>query len=72
MFLILILIINIISIIYSDFLLNYFKIEEKFPRLGRIIKYRILFQQYYLIINLLLIILTLLATIFINYAILTS
>ena len=70
--LMLILIISIISIIYSDFLLNYFKIEEKFPRLGRIIKYRRLFQQYYLIINLLLIILTLLATIFINYAILTS
>ena len=67
-----ILLLNIISVIYSDFLLNYFKIEEKFPRLGRIIKYRRLFQQYYLIINLLLIILTLLATIFINYAILTS
>ena len=63
---------NIISIIYSDFLLNYLKIEEKFPKLGKIIKYRRIYQQYYLIINILFIIITLMATIFINYHILIN
>lgn len=67
-----ILLFNIITIIYSDYLLKYFKIEDKYPRLGRIIRLRRLFQQYYLVINILLIIITLLATIFINFAILTS
>ena len=62
-----ILLFNIISVIYSDFLLNYLKIEEKYPKLGRIIKIRRMYQQYYLILNILLIIITLMATIFINY-----
>nr|YP_010977174.1 hypothetical protein UYH48_mgp43 [Daedaleopsis confragosa]WNZ34379.1 hypothetical protein [Daedaleopsis confragosa] len=67
-----ILLFNIITIIYSDYLLKYLKIEDKYPRLGRIIRLRRLFQQYYLVINILLIIITLLATIFINFTILTS
>lgn len=63
---------SIISVIYSDYLLNYLKIEDKYPKLGRIIKLRKMYQQYYLILNLLFIIITLMATIFINYAILTK
>nr|WVH38139.1 hypothetical protein [Poriella subacida] len=68
---ILLCLISIISVIYSDYFLNYLKIEDKYPRLGRIIKLRKMYQQYYLILNLLFIIITLMATIFINYAILT-
>ena len=63
---------SIITIIYSNMLLNYFKIEEKFPRLARYIRIRQKFQQYYLFINFLIIILILLALIFINYTVLTS
>lgn len=69
---ILILIINIIIIIYSDFLLTYLKIEDKYPRLGRLIRLRRVYQQYYLVLNLLFIIITILATIFINYSILAT
>ena len=64
---ILICLFSIIVIIYSDFLLNYLKIEDKYPKLGKIIRYRKKFQQFYLFINLLLIIVTLFAIIFINY-----
>ena len=67
---ILILLLNIISIIYSDYLLTYFKIEEKYPKIGKWIKYRRVWQHYYLIFNLLLIIFTTIAVIFINYNIL--
>lgn len=69
---ILILIINIIIIIYSDFLLTYLKIEDKYPRLGRLIRLRRVYQQYYLVLNLLFIIITIFATIFINYSILAT
>lgn len=61
---------SIIIVIYGEFLLNYFKLEEKYPKLGRIIKLRRIFQQYYLFINFIFIIITLLAIIFINYTIL--
>src|SRR3979411_440646 len=42
---------SIITIIYSDFLINYFKLEDKYPKLSRILKIRKMFQQYYLFIN---------------------
>ena len=67
---ILLCLVSIITIIYSDYLLNYLKIEEKYPRLGKIIRFRRAYQQYYLILNLLLIIITLLATMYIDYSIL--
>lgn len=60
-------IINIISIIYGDFIIKYLKIENRFPRIAKYIEMRRKFQYYYLFINLLLIIITLLALIYINY-----
>lgn len=57
---------SIIVIIYSDFLLNYLNIESKFPVLGKYIKIRKKFQRFYLFVNFLLIIITLLALIFVN------
>nr|YP_009710651.1 hypothetical protein [Amanita inopinata]QFZ98600.1 hypothetical protein [Amanita inopinata] len=61
---------TIIGIVYSEFLLSYFKLEVKYPRLGRFLKIRKMFQQYYLFINFMFIIITLLAIIFINIQIL--
>lgn len=67
---ILLCLITIIIIVYSEFLLNYLKIEEKYPRLGEFIKIRKAFQQYYLFINFMFILITLFSIIFINYTIL--
>ena len=57
---------SVIAIIYSEYLLTYLKIEEKYPRIGRFIRIRRKFQQYYLFLNLTLIIITLLALIYAN------
>ena len=57
---------SIIIIIYSDFLLIYLKIEDKYPKIGRFIRLRRKFQQFYLFINFMFIIIILLAIIFIN------
>nr|YP_010192437.1 hypothetical protein LK379_mgp15 [Amanita sinensis]QZN08174.1 hypothetical protein [Amanita sinensis] len=61
---------SIISIIYSDYLLNYFKIEEKYPKLNKLFKIRKVFQYYYLFLNLCLIFITLIVLIYINFKIL--
>lgn len=57
---------SVIVIIYGDILLKYLNIEDRYPRIGSFIKLRRKFQQFYLFINLFLIIITLLAIIFIN------
>lgn len=62
---------NVITIIYSDFIINYLKIEDRYPRFGKIVRLRRQFQHYYLILNLSLIILALLFIIYINYLALT-
>ena len=58
---------NIIGIIYSNFLLDYFKLEVKYPKLGKLLKVRVVFRKYYLILNFSIIIITLLALIYLNY-----
>lgn len=62
---------TIIMIIYSDYLIKYLNLELKYPRLARYIKIRRTFQQYYLFINFMLIIVTLFAVIFVNLTIFT-
>ena len=64
--LILLCLLSIIGIVYSDYLITKFKLEEKFPKLAKILKIRKMFQQYYLFLNFTIIIITLLAIIFIN------
>ena len=63
---------SVVYIIYSDLLLKYLKIEEKYPKIQKIIKLRRKFQHFYLLINFLLIILTLIAVIIVNYTALTN
>lgn len=60
----------IISIVYSDFLLKYLKIEEKYPKLTRILKIRKMFQHYYLLLNFIFIISILLGIVIVNLKIL--
>jgi hypothetical protein len=57
---------SIILIFYSEKLIVYFKIEEKFPRFGKIIKLRRKFQNYYFIINVSIIIFILIGIAHIN------
>lgn len=59
-------ILNILSVLYSKFLLEYFKIEIKFPKLSRLLKFRMQFNRYYLILNSVIIIFILLALIYLN------
>jgi len=57
---------SIILIFYSEKLIVYFKIEEKFPRFGKIVKLRRKFQNYYFIINVSIIIFILIGIAHIN------
>jgi hypothetical protein len=60
-------VLNILSVMYSNFLLNYFNLEVKYPKLGRLLKVRDTFRRYYLILNFSIIILTLLTLIYLNF-----
>lgn len=48
---------SLITVFYGDSLINYFKLEEKYPRIAKYIQLRRKFQQYYFFINALLILL---------------
>nr|YP_009710616.1 hypothetical protein [Amanita bisporigera]QFZ98565.1 hypothetical protein [Amanita bisporigera] len=61
---------NIIFILFGEFLIDYFKLEEKFPRLAIFIKLRKKLQRYYLILILFMMISILLFMIYTNLAIL--
>lgn len=61
---------SVIAVIYGDFLLNYLKLEEKYPRLGRFIAIRRKFQHFYLFVNLFLIIAILLYVIYVDLSVL--
>ena len=69
---ILILLFNIIFIIYSDFFIKYFQLEEKYPRLGIFLKIRRKFNNFYIVVNFILIIYLLLLVIYVNYSIFFS
>lgn len=58
--------INIISVIYGDFMIRYLKLETRFPKIAKIIQLRRQFQLYYMLIYFIPAILTLLAVMAIN------
>lgn len=43
--------INIISAVLGNEIINFFKLEKKFPKLSSFLKIRLKFQKYYLILN---------------------
>jgi hypothetical protein len=57
---------SLITIFYSDFLITNLNLEEKYPKLAKIIKLRKKFQQYYFILNSLGILLTSITIIYVN------
>jgi len=63
---------SIISVFYGDFLIKYFNLEEKFPRIAKFILLRRKFQQYYFTFNIIAIILALLLIIYVNFIVFLS
>jgi|ERR1700727_359668 len=61
---------NLLSVYYGDKLIIYFNLENKYPKLARFIQIRRKFQDYYIRLNALIIILILLVVIYINIKIL--
>jgi hypothetical protein len=58
--------ISIISIFYGDKLIIFFDLENRFPKIAKFIQIRRKFQQYYLLMNIGLIIIVLLLIIYVN------
>ena len=50
-------VINILSVLFGNEVIKYFNLEEKFPRLGLFFRLRLKFQRYYLIWNVLILLL---------------
>lgn len=61
---------NILSAILGNEIINYLKLEEKFPKLAAFFRLRLKFQKYYLILNFTLIFISIIITILINMLIL--
>lgn len=57
---------SIIFIFYGEILITYFDLENRFPKLTKFIQIRRKFQQYYLLMNIGLIIIVLLLIIYVN------
>ena len=61
--------VNIATAFYGDKLIVYFKLEDKYPRLAKWIKYRRIYQQYNIALNLIIIISIAIYIIFVNVSI---
>ena len=62
-------ILNIIAIYYGDILIRYFKLEEKYPKIAKLIQIRRKFLEYYIKLNILLIILVLVLLLYTNFVV---
>lgn len=61
--------VNIGTAFYGDKILFYFKLEDKYPRLAKLIKYRRVYQQYNIALNLVIIICIAVYIVFVNVSI---
>jgi len=59
-------IISILFAISGNYLIDKFSLENKLPKLSKIIQFRVKFQRYYIIVNSIFIIITVLSLIFVN------
>jgi hypothetical protein len=69
---ILLCLISLVTVFYSEKLIVYFKIEEKYPKIGKFIQLRRKFQNYYFIWNVIIILFVIIGMIYINILILIS
>jgi hypothetical protein len=59
-------VVSILFAISGNYLINKFSLEQNFPKLKTIIELRVKFQNYYVIINSIFILLAVLSLIFVN------
>lgn len=57
---------NIIIVLLSNKIIDYFKLEQKYPKISNLLKLRIKFQNYYLVLNFSLLIIIAIAAIIMN------
>ena len=57
---------SLVSAYFGNKIIQYFKLDLRFPRLAKIIEYRIKFQNYYLIFNIILLYFTTIFFIIVN------
>ena len=67
---ILLLLLNVLTVVLGNEIINFFKIEEKFPKLIGVLRLRMKFQKYYLILNFSLIFILAMASILIDLLVL--
>lgn len=65
--LLLLLVFNLASVFYGEYLIKYFKLTSRFPRLAALINLRSKFQLYYFGLNLFLILVILFVLLYINF-----
>jgi hypothetical protein len=63
---------SILMIYLGEYFINYFNLEEKYPKIANFIKVRRKFQNYYVSINLIIIVFVLLIIIYINFLLLLT
>ena len=61
---------NVLSAVLGNEIINYFKLEENFPKLAAFLRLRLKFQKYYLTLSFSLIFLLIFASIQINLLVL--
>ena len=67
---ILLCLINILMVIYGDYMIRFLKLETRFPKIAKIIQIRRQFQLYYMLVYFIPAILTLLTLMYVNALIL--
>jgi len=60
----------VLTVVLSNEIINFFKIEEKFPKLIGVLRIRLKFQKYYLILSFSLIFILAMASILIDLLVL--
>ena len=59
--------ITIITIFYSDFLIDYFRLESKYPRIAKFIRLRKMFQDFNILVNIIVIVIVLMFIFYVNF-----
>ena len=65
--LILICIFHILIIYFGNFLIDYFRLESKYPRIAKFIRLRKMFQDFNILVNIIVIVIVLMFIIYVNF-----
>jgi hypothetical protein len=64
--------VTILLAVYGNFIINKFSLEEKYPKIAKLVKLRVKLQHTYILVNTLLILVVLILMIIINFITLTN